>query len=48
LGYSTPQEFCLFPTLILDRLTVLPQILERPKSVQYRLDYDQKEGEGII
>ena len=41
LGYSTPSEFCLFPTLILDRLTVLPQILERPKSVQHHLDYDQ-------
>jgi transposase InsO family protein len=40
LGYPTPPEFCLFPTLILDRLTVLPQILEKPKSVQYHLDYD--------
>lgn len=40
LGYSTSQEFCLFPTLILDRLTSLPIILERPKSVQDHLDYD--------
>jgi len=47
LGYSTPQEFCLFPTLILDRLTVLPQILERPKSVQYRLDYDREDKAKI-
>jgi hypothetical protein len=40
LGCSTPQEFCLFPTLILDHLVNLPEILNRPKSVQEHLDYD--------
>jgi len=40
LGYNTPQEFCLFPTLILDRLTNLPEVLNRSKSVQEHLDYD--------
>jgi len=34
LGYTTPQEFCLFPTLILDRLVGLPETLNYPKSVQ--------------
>ena len=41
LGYTTPPEFCLFPTLILDQLTTLPEILNHPKSVQEHLDYDQ-------
>jgi hypothetical protein len=27
LGYPVPQEFCFFPTLILDRLVNLPEIL---------------------
>jgi hypothetical protein len=40
LNYTTPQEFCLFPTLILDRLVTLPDILDYPKSVQEHLDYD--------
>jgi len=40
LGYTTPQEFCLFPTLILDRLVNLPETLNFPKSVQEHLDYD--------
>ncbi|MCL0091791.1 integrase core domain-containing protein [Dehalococcoidales bacterium] len=40
LGYTIPQEFCLFPTLILDRLVNLPEILNTPKSVQEHLDYD--------
>jgi hypothetical protein len=40
LGYSTPQEFCLFPTLILGRLVNLPETLSFPKSVQKHLDYD--------
>ena len=40
LGYSTPQEFCLFPPLILDRLVVLPEILNHSKSVQEHLNYD--------
>lgn len=42
LSYTTPQEFCLFPTLILDRLVTLPDILDYPKSVQEHLDYDRK------
>jgi transposase len=41
LGYATPQEFCFFPNLILDRLVNLPEILNHPKSVQNHLDYDQ-------
>jgi len=40
LGYATPQEFCLFPTLILDRLVDLPEIVNYQKSVQEHLDYD--------
>ncbi len=40
LSYTTPQEFCLSPTLILDRLVTLPEILDYPKSVQEHLDYD--------
>ncbi|RMD59331.1 hypothetical protein D6821_01465 [Candidatus Parcubacteria bacterium] len=40
LGYTTPQEFCLFPTLILDKLVTLPEIINRSKSVQEHLDYD--------
>lgn len=40
LGYPTSQKFCLFPALILDRLTTLPEILNCPKSVQEHLDYD--------
>jgi hypothetical protein len=31
----------LFPTLILDRLVNLLEILNTPKSVQEHLDYDQ-------
>lgn len=42
LGYTIPQEFCLFPTLILDRLVDLPEILNTPKSVQEHLDYDHQ------
>jgi hypothetical protein len=42
LGYTTPQEFCLFPTLILDRLVSLPKITNYPKSVQDHLDYNLK------
>jgi hypothetical protein len=41
LGYSTPKEFCLFPTLILDGLVNLPEILNHPKSVQEHLDCSQ-------
>ena len=41
LGYTTPEEFCLFPPLILDRLVTLPEVLNAPKSVQDHLDYDQ-------
>jgi hypothetical protein len=40
LGYATSQEFCLFPTLILDRLVDLPEIVNYQKSVQEHLDYD--------
>ena len=40
LGYTTPQEFCFFPTLILDHLVNLPEVLNYPKSVQEHLDYD--------
>ena len=40
LGYTTSQEFCLFPTLILDRLVDLPEIVNYQKSVQEHLDYD--------
>lgn len=40
LGYVTAQEFCLFPSLILDRLVALPQILNAPKTVQDHFDYD--------
>ena len=40
LGYNIPQEFCLFPTLILDCLVSLPDILNRSKSLQEHLDYD--------
>jgi hypothetical protein len=39
--YLLFQEFCLFPTLILDRLVDLPEILNTPKSVQEHLDYDR-------
>jgi hypothetical protein len=49
LGYITPQEFCLFPTLILDRLVSLPEITNYPKGVQDHLDYDHynpKHGEN--
>jgi transposase len=42
LGYSTPQEFCLFPTLILDRLTDLPNTINALESVQNHLDYDHR------
>jgi hypothetical protein len=42
LGYITPQQFCLFPTLILDRLVDLPEVVNYPKSVQEHLDYDRK------
>ena len=48
LGYTTPPEFCLFPTLILDQLTTLPEILNHPKSVQEHLDYDLIELTGHI
>jgi hypothetical protein len=40
LGYFIPQEFCLFPTLILDCLVNLPDVLSYPESVQDHLDYD--------
>jgi len=42
LSYAVPQEFCLFPTLILDRLVNLPEITNHPKSVQNHLDYDHQ------
>jgi len=42
LGYATSQEFCLFPTLILDRLIDLPEIVNYQKSVQERPDYDPR------
>jgi hypothetical protein len=41
LGYTVLQEFCFFPTLILDRLVNLPEITNHPKSVQNHLGYDQ-------
>ena len=41
LDYSLSQEFCLFKTLILDRLINLPEILNHSKSVQDYLDYGQ-------
>ncbi|MCD6539709.1 MAG: integrase core domain-containing protein, partial [Candidatus Omnitrophica bacterium] len=41
LGYCIGQEFCLFPTLILDKLVSLPEILASSKSVQEHIDYDQ-------
>jgi len=40
LGYCVGQEFCLFPTLILDKLVSLPEILASSKSVQEHIDYD--------
>jgi hypothetical protein len=40
LGCATPQEFCLFPTLILDRLVDIPEIVNYQKSIQEHLDYD--------
>jgi len=43
LGYETPQEFCLFPTLILDRLADLSEIFHHPKSVQEHIDYDLRQ-----
>jgi len=39
LGYSLSQEFCLFKTLILNRLVNLSEITNHPKSVQDHLDY---------
>ena len=45
LGYTIPQEFSLFSTLILDRLVDLLEILNTPKSVQERLDYDQNSNQ---
>jgi hypothetical protein len=41
LGYATFQEFCLFPTLILDRLVDLPEIVNYKKIIQEYFDYDQ-------
>jgi len=42
LGYPVSEKFCLFPPMILDRLTVLPEIMNHAKSVQEHIDYDQK------
>jgi len=42
LGYPLSQEFCLFSTLILDRLVNLSEITNHPKSVQDHLNYGQK------
>jgi hypothetical protein len=43
LGYTTPQQFCLFPTLILDRLVDLQEVVNYPKSVREHLGYDRTE-----
>ena len=48
LGYTVLQEFCLFPTLILDRLVNLPEITNHPKSVQNHLGYNQAELVGYM
>lgn len=40
LGYATFQEFCLFPTLILDRLIYIPEIVNYQKIIQEYFDYD--------
>lgn len=49
LGYTTPKEICLFPTLILDRLVGLPETSNRPKIVQHHIDYDQTpENRGLF
>ena len=41
LDYTIPKEFCLFPTLILDRLIDVFEVIDHRKSVQEHLDYDQ-------
>ena len=48
LGYATSQEFCLFPTLILDRLVDLPEIVNYQKNIQEHLDYDHKNIDKIL
>ena len=40
LGYSTGEEICLFPTLILDSVCCLDPFKIKTKSVQYHLDYN--------
>jgi len=42
LGYTVPEEICLFPPLILDKVCMLDIFqLKRRKSVQDHLDLDQ-------
>ena len=45
LGYSTGEEICLFPTLILDSVCCLDPFKIKTKSVQYHLDYNLSQGQ---
>ncbi len=47
LRYFTPEEFCLFPTLISSRLVNLLEMLNHPKSVQDHIDYDPLLGSFV-
>jgi hypothetical protein len=40
-GLNLPLSFALFPPLLLDPLTTLPQVIPDPHTVQHHIDYDQ-------
>jgi hypothetical protein len=41
-GLNLPLSFALFPPLLLDPLTTLPQVIPDPQNVQHHIDYDPR------
>jgi hypothetical protein len=39
-GLNLPLSFALFPPLLFDPLTTLPQVIPDPQTVQHHIDYD--------
>jgi hypothetical protein len=42
-GLNLPLSFALFPPLLLDPLTTLPQVIPDPQTVQHHIDYDRSQ-----
>lgn len=47
-GYTLPESFCRFPSVILDTICVEPEVLNWPKAVYDQFDYDLSNCQPLL